>query len=579
MRNLVWIPVLVFAAVVPVQGREIVVDLNGGGEFTEIQPAIAAAADGDTVLVKPGEYLITEPIDFNRLHDPNDPGSPAVKNIVLRSERGTDVTTIRMAAEPADLTRASVVIFENGETQSSVLEGFTITGGKGIYVGVFPQWLMGVGGGVVCRHMSSPTLADCAIVGNTALTLGGGVYCADDSTPSLTACTIARNGVSDYERRGVFLFGAGGGVYCTSSSPTLNNCRILENVAEGFRPPCFPPQCNGSGWDGMGGGVFCLDSSPTLVNCVVSTNSAEGSVGAFGGGSGRGGGVFSTGDSVPVFVNCVISGNEASGGTASLGPGTSSGGGLFCDENSRPVLTNCTVVGNAAWPVGTDPGWGAGVACRGESSLALTNCVIWHNHLAPPLEIRENSTAVVSYSCIEGPQPWPGDGNIKDAPLFFAKGTWDDAGSPEDSHDDIWIEGDFRLQPDSPCVDAGTSEGTPRFDIEGNERPCGGGIDIGAYESDCREPTRFRRGDANSDGRRNISDVTFTLLFVLGSGAEPPCHKSADSDDSGTLEVTDVVFLLHFLFLEGAAPPSPFPSCGPDPTVDQLSCEELARCF
>jgi polygalacturonase len=33
-------------------------------KFTAIQPAIDAAADGDTVLVKPGEYVITETINF-----------------------------------------------------------------------------------------------------------------------------------------------------------------------------------------------------------------------------------------------------------------------------------------------------------------------------------------------------------------------------------------------------------------------------------------------------------------------------------------------------------------------------------
>jgi len=43
------------------------VDLNGGADYTEIQSAIDAAEDGDTVLVRPGEYVIAEPINFNRL--------------------------------------------------------------------------------------------------------------------------------------------------------------------------------------------------------------------------------------------------------------------------------------------------------------------------------------------------------------------------------------------------------------------------------------------------------------------------------------------------------------------------------
>ena len=36
----------------------IVVDIQGGGAFTAIQPALDVANDGDTVLVKPGEYVI-----------------------------------------------------------------------------------------------------------------------------------------------------------------------------------------------------------------------------------------------------------------------------------------------------------------------------------------------------------------------------------------------------------------------------------------------------------------------------------------------------------------------------------------
>ena len=64
------------------------VDLNGGVDYTDIQPAIDAAKDGDTVLVKPREYVITEPINFNRLHKADDPASPPVKNIVVKSEGG-----------------------------------------------------------------------------------------------------------------------------------------------------------------------------------------------------------------------------------------------------------------------------------------------------------------------------------------------------------------------------------------------------------------------------------------------------------------------------------------------------------
>ncbi len=71
---------LAFGLAVPISAATLTVDLNGGADYTDIQSAINAAADGDTVLVKPGEYVITEPIDFSRLHDPANPASPPVKD-------------------------------------------------------------------------------------------------------------------------------------------------------------------------------------------------------------------------------------------------------------------------------------------------------------------------------------------------------------------------------------------------------------------------------------------------------------------------------------------------------------------
>jgi hypothetical protein len=71
---IVAIGVIVFSSSALVAAT-LTVDLNGGADYTDIQSAIDEAVDGDTVLVKPGEYVITEPINFNRLHDPDNPGS------------------------------------------------------------------------------------------------------------------------------------------------------------------------------------------------------------------------------------------------------------------------------------------------------------------------------------------------------------------------------------------------------------------------------------------------------------------------------------------------------------------------
>lgn len=42
--------------------------------------------------------------------------------------------------------------------------------------------------------------------------------------------------------------------------------------------------------------------------------------------------------------------------------------------------------------------------------------------------------------------------------------------------------GDFHLKTGSPAIDKGTSTVSPSDDLDGNSRPSGAGIDIGAYE-------------------------------------------------------------------------------------------------
>ena len=61
----------------------LIVDPAGQGDFTHIQPALDAAAAGDTVLVKPGEYVTADTLYFR------------ASGTTLRSEGGLAVTTIR----------------------------------------------------------------------------------------------------------------------------------------------------------------------------------------------------------------------------------------------------------------------------------------------------------------------------------------------------------------------------------------------------------------------------------------------------------------------------------------------------
>jgi hypothetical protein len=68
------------------------------------------------------------------------------------------------------------------------------------------------------------------------------------------------------------------------------------------------------------------------------------------------------------------------------------------------------------------------------------------------------------------------------------------------------------------------------------------------------------------------------IHYLLLGDKEPRCLEAADADDSGELDVTDAIRSLTYLFLEGEPPAEPFSACGPDPTPDDLTCEDYAPC-
>ncbi len=88
----------------------------------------------------------------------------------------------------------------------------------------------------------------------------------------------------------------------------------------------------------------------------------------------------------------------------------------------------------------------------------------------------------------------------------------------------------------------------------------------------------FRRGDASSDGRRDLSDAVFTLSHLFTGGPPLSCLKAGDSDDSGVLDLSDAVYLLLHLFQGGSPPAEPFEECGLDPSADELPCESFPPC-
>ena len=89
----------------------------------------------------------------------------------------------------------------------------------------------------------------------------------------------------------------------------------------------------------------------------------------------------------------------------------------------------------------------------------------------------------------------------------------------------------------------------------------------------------FLRGDTDLSGRLTVTDAIRVLRHLFaGDASAVPCEDAADLDDNGKLDLSDVVGLLQFVFRGGASPPTPFPTCGPDGTVDELGCASPREC-
>ena len=178
-------------------------------------------------------------------------------------------------------------------------------------------------------------------------------------------------------------------------------------------------------WAGCWGGAMCCswfsDSSPTIINCTIADNYSNAE-----------GGAFFTLDSSPTIIGSLIVNNEA----AALGGGiTDFGGGTV-------TIINTTIAGNVAPTASGIYG----------SNVDISNSIVWGN-------VGSNQQmwgAVVSYSNVQGGWAGGGAGNIDEDPLFV---------DPEN--------GDFRLSPNSPSIDAADNTAVPEditTDLDGNPR-------------------------------------------------------------------------------------------------------------
>ncbi len=160
---------------------------------------------------------------------------------------------------------------------------------------------------------------------------------------------------------------------------------------------------------------------------------------------------------------------------------------------------------------------------------------------------------------------------------------------PYDQYD-LWVNPAFEDDdsPEATSVGIASSQFSiigirvPNFGVD--DRALIGRFRVGTEWEDVVPPpdaaeARFRRGDVDGSGEVNLSDAVFTLNGLFLAGPSPNCLDATDSDDNGEVNLTDAVFTLNHLFLAGPSLPPPGSlSCGVDPTVDGLSCDDDPAC-
>ncbi len=419
--------------------------LNVPDNFTTIQDAIAAAHDGNVVLVDEGTYY--ENINFKG------------KAITVASQFYMDDDTSHISktiidgSQPSNADSGSVVFFVSGEDTTSVLYGFTITNGSGTknqYTFEGSAYEGRLGGGIFCwnsggRFVSNKIINN--IISDELNVFGGGIAAGDFGSNAWII--LEKNHIINNKISGGFATGGGVTLVCNGklveniisynssiATETEANAGGVRTATESIFPRTVIIEGNeithnfvqGKGtespyyWAARGGGIMNTYSKVLVLNNEISYNILTETETGTGSGGGiymwlansasvvsrnkifhnkvdiamtnYGGGMSLASCDVPVYNN-IVTGNSAM-----------YGGGLYFTYSNSEVINN-TIVNNTGITRG-------GGLLTEVANPVIINTILWENEAPSGSQIY--GSGYVLYSDIQG--GWSGEGNIDTNPGF-----------------------------------------------------------------------------------------------------------------------------------------------------------------
>ena len=464
-----------------------------------VQAGIDAAADGDTVLVAENTYY--ENIRFKG------------KAITVASYYLLDGDTSHIAATVLDGSQSShpdsgsVVYFINGEDTTSVLCGFTITGGSGTEIVGYNNTQYLVGGGICILNDSGGKIIHNNIEFNEINavgkgSIGAGIFAASRIVIKTKATIIADNRIhanSAVSNTG----GESGGILIGYGEYYVLNNTITHNTVT-----------VSSTYKAVGGGIGYGSFLPTSHKVIIAGNiiaynelhcAYTVGAGIYVLYSEQPGGAIIDADPQPLIYNNLITDNYAQNRGGGIGVWTIETAHQAGDQISpQPAIINNTIVNN-------DAALGVGIWSNHSHPMVM-NSILWNDTAAGSEIILNDSEIDVFASNIRGGE-WSG----------IAAGNFD-------------IEPDFadpffHLSAASSCNGLGwasvTIGGTvyyaPEEDFAGGPRPGAADlfVDIGAHES--AYPCKVHPLSAATNGTF-IHPQSDTLIFTADIG-NPQQHS------------------------------------------------------